>query len=187
MKRILLILATCFLAVGAQAEEWKTLPDDNEWKISYPSFLKLEPRGGDARFTFHDYRHLSSADNTVQLDLYYAVLHQGNYAMTHNGVEGNWTIQVLYNEEIAAHAKDVINYTVLKDDWFVISGTTPGGFEFYRKSFVFPSNDDGDVKGEYDGSVVTFTMEFSYPGQTLDQRKFYDPICEKIVRSFKVR
>ena len=47
-------------------------------------------------------------------------------------------LQEFLTDEIArrTEGKDVVNYSVIKDNWFVISGTNAKGFEFYHKLFV---------------------------------------------------
>src|SRR6266403_47220 len=65
----------------------------------------------------------------------------------------------------------IVNYSVIKDNWFVISGTNAKGFEFYLKLFV-----DEDQDGRW---YIDF--DFTYPNS---EREKYDPICSRLARSF---
>jgi hypothetical protein len=64
----------------------------------------------------------------------------------------------------------IVNYSVIKDNWFVISGTNAKGFEFYHKLFV----------GEDDGRWY-IDFDFTYLNSERDK---YDPICSRIAHSF---
>jgi hypothetical protein len=68
--------------------------------------------------------------------------------------------------------KDIVNYSIIKDNWFVISGTNAKGFEFYHKLFV----------GEDDGRWY-IDFDFTYPNS---ERERYDPICSPLARSFTI-
>jgi hypothetical protein len=79
-------------------------------------------------------------------------------------VSTHWTngiaLQKRFSDEIDSRIKEGANvsYSVIKDNWFVVSGTNSLGFEFYTKLVVF-----GDVKtGE--SRYITFT--FAYPTVT---------------------
>lgn len=80
------------------------------------------------------------------------------------------TIQARYAAALKA-APGKVGYKVLRPDWFVVSGSdTAKGREFYKK-----------VMFGKDGTVRTLSLE--YP---VSAKKRYDPIVERVVRSFKV-
>ena len=84
-------------------------------------------------------------------------------------------LQQRFSDEIDSGIREGarINYSVIKDNWFVVSGTNSLGFEFYTKLVVF-----GDVKKD-EARYVTFT--FAYP---TSQRAIYDSAVTKMAREF---
>lgn len=166
MQKALLILITIFAVSSARAESgWKTL-SEYDWKLTYPPLLHAypEPDYSEGTIGFHRVRYLQSTDKKIQLEV---------------GVQRlpGKTIRELFDEDIARRtqgdAPDKINYSVVKDDWFVVSGTTLRGFEFYEKVF------SRVPLGEGENYFVVF--DFSYPSS---ERATYDPICEKLIRNF---
>jgi hypothetical protein len=85
------------------------------------------------------------------------------------------TLQDFFNDAVSerTNGRDHINYSTIKDDWCVISGTNSLGFEFYSKWVVFRDGDTGMRR------YVTF--DFVYPSS---QRRIYDPAVAKIAREF---
>ena len=79
-----------------------------------------------------------------------------------------------------AQGGDHINYSVLKTDWYVISGTNKQGFEFYEKFFALPKvNVTKSFKDYVPRYWVSF--DFVYP---YDQRKKYNPMVATIAKGF---
>src|SRR5271165_929279 len=78
-------------------------------------------------------------------------------------------LQDFFHEDVARRTEggDEINYSVLKNGWFVVSGTNAKGFEFYEKFFLF------------DEWWINF--DFVYPSA---QRATYDPMVAKIAKYF---
>jgi hypothetical protein len=91
----------------------------------------------------------------------------------------HWTdgqmLEEAFKNEVGERAKggDLINYSVLRDGWYVVSGTNSLGFEFYSKRVVFTD--------EATGMPRYITFDFVYPAS---QRKMYDPAVTKIAREF---
>ncbi|MBV8212227.1 MAG: hypothetical protein JOZ08_03260 [Verrucomicrobia bacterium] len=85
------------------------------------------------------------------------------------------TLEESFKDEVAQRAKggDLINYSVLRDGWYVVSGTNSLGFEFYSKRVVFTDESTGVQR------YITF--DFVYPAS---QRKVYDPAVTKIAGEF---
>jgi hypothetical protein len=83
------------------------------------------------------------------------------------------TLQEFYKDEIASRTegKDYINYSVIKDSWYVISGTNSLGFEFYTKRCVFGNK----------GNPRYVDFDFVYP---TSQRSVYDAVVIKIAHEF---
>jgi hypothetical protein len=82
------------------------------------------------------------------------------------------TLQEFFTDEMArrTEGKDVVNYSVIKDNWFVISARNTKGLEFYHKLFV----------GEDQDGSWYIDFDFTYPSE----RGKYDPICSRLARSF---
>jgi NAD(P)-binding Rossmann-like domain len=79
------------------------------------------------------------------------------------------TLHAFFEAEVRGRTdeKDVINYTFIKDNWFVVSGTNFKGFEFYTKLW------------RYNDHWVTFN--FAYPRS---KRKVYEPMLLELLRNF---
>ena len=88
-----------------------------------------------------------------------------------NGV----TLRERFNDEINSRIKEGARttYSVIKDNWFVISGRNSLGFEFYTKLVMFRDIKRGGAR------YVTFT--FAYPAS---QRAVYDVAVTKMGREF---
>ena len=78
-------------------------------------------------------------------------------------------LQDFFHEDVARRTEggDEINYSVLKNGWFVVSRTNAKRFEFYEKFFLF------------DEWWINF--DFVYPSA---QRATYDPMVAKIAKYF---
>jgi hypothetical protein len=100
---------------------------------------------------------------------------------TYANPEGK-SIAKFFNDELASRAKggDHINYSVLKTDWYVISGTNKLGFEFYEKFFAQPKV---NITKNFEDYVPRYwvSFDFVYP---YDQRKKYDPMVATIAKGF---
>lgn len=85
------------------------------------------------------------------------------------------TLQQRFNVEMDSRVKEgaTVNYSVMKDNWFVVSGTNSLGFEFYTKWVSFGDRNTNQAR------YVTFT--FVYPSS---QRNVYDPAVSKMAREF---
>jgi hypothetical protein len=79
------------------------------------------------------------------------------------------TLHAFFEAEVTGRTdeKDVINYTFIKDNWFVVSGTNLKGFEFYTKLWRF------------DDHWVTFN--FAYPAS---KQKVCEPMLLELLRNF---
>jgi TIR domain len=92
------------------------------------------------------------------------------------------TIKAFFNAELVKRAVggDHINNSVLKADWYVISGTNNLGFKFYKKFYALPkvniATDYQDYTPKY---WVAFNFVYPY-----DQRKTYEPMVATIDEGF---
>jgi hypothetical protein len=159
MKKMLLALILMVLAGAAMAGEWKPYKG-NGWKASLPSNLYELAFSEKQRIESPGWRHstsFESKDGSVSLRVY-------TFWM---GV--NETLQAFFEEKIAERTEEkaLINYTFIKNNWFVVSGTNDSGFEFYTKFW------------RYEDHFVEFT--FVYPSSKL---KVYEPILLKFLRNF---
>jgi hypothetical protein len=146
------------------ALRWKVYVDKNYgYSIPVPANLSLQPWTGDPVSAWQiRSRTFESKDEKVTL-----------FIVTHFTV--NRTLRDFYNAEFASRLNggDGINYWVLKNNWYVISGTNSLGFEYYSKMVVF--HDPGS------GSQRYIYYDFVYPAS---QRATYDAAATKIARKF---
>lgn len=161
--RGLLFLLLIPLPAGAQLS-WKVyINKDYGYSIPLPSNLFLLLWKGDPASPWQNRnKTFESKDGKVSLTI-----------STH-GTDDR-TFQDFFNDTVAEGTKgrDHINYSIIKDDCCVISGTNSLGFEFYSKWVVFKDGDTGMRR------YVTF--DFVYPSS---QRRIYDPAVAKIAREF---
>jgi hypothetical protein len=123
MHRLLLILM--ILGLNARADDWKPY-EGSGWKASLPASLYEQVYSEKQRLESPGWRHstlFESKDESVSLRVYTLPL------------GGNEPLHVFFKEKITERTdeKAVINYTFIKDSWFVVSGTNSLGFEFYTK------------------------------------------------------
>jgi hypothetical protein len=163
MKRATLILtAMASLAVAAHATDWKVY-HDTDWvgyTVTYPSFLRLIPeRVFDPNVDHVRWQNpvYASDDGEVQLRL-------------HFGTDVT-DLKKTFQDDIANHQnnEDTVSYSVIKDEWYVVSGVDQHGYDFYTKCYLTAS-----------GRYTSFT--FSYPHE---QHKIYDPMVSVIAKGFK--
>jgi hypothetical protein len=125
VKLLHLILVLTALTSSAFASDWKQ-ETNNRWGyvLTYPASLIPEPLptdGGGRRY--------HSTDNEVSLAAF------GSH--THTG-ELNESLETFWQKELAERATTV-GYKVKKNNWYVISGVNPNGYEFYHKVFFYPT------------------------------------------------
>ena len=166
MKKYLLFLMLCWLvAISANAQiSWRTYVDKNYgYSIPMPASLQLMPWTGDPASPWQNRsKTFQSADGNVSLS-----------------VSTHWTngrtIQNFFKDAVNQRSDEgaLINYSILKDNWCVVSGVNSLGFEFYTKYVVFGDRNAGAAR------YITFT--FAYP---TSQRNIYDPAVTKINREF---
>jgi hypothetical protein len=100
---------------------------------------------------------------------------------TYANSEGK-SIAKFFNDELVRRAQggDHINYSVLKTDWYVISGTNNLGFEFYEKFFALPKV---NITKNFEDYVPSYwvSFDFVYP---YNQREKYDPMVATIAKGF---
>ena len=166
MKKILFILMA--VATAVHATEWKTYVNDTVgYSVEYPANLRhipykeWAPKGDPNSAQQWRYQLFQAEGGRVALEIY-----------THPTEK---TLQEFFTDEMArrTEGKDVVNYSVIKDNWFVISGTNDRGFEFYHKLFV----------GEDQDGHWYIDFDFTYPNS---EREKYDPICSRLARSFTI-
>jgi len=145
---------------------WKVYVDKNYgYSIPVPANLSLLPWTGDPESAWQiRNRDFESKDGKV-----------GLYISTHFTLER--TLQDFFNSEFARRLNggDGINYWVVKNNWYVISGTNYLGFEYYSKTVVFTDHSFGLSNERY------IHYDFVYPAS---QRAIYDAAAAKIARKF---
>jgi hypothetical protein len=141
MIKAILILIGCGSMVSAHAGiAWKIhVNKDYGYSIPIPANLQPIPWKGDpvspwqARTKTFEFK-----DGNVSLVI-----------STHwiNGA----TLHQRFSDEIDSRTKEGanINYSVIKDNWFVVSGTNSLGFEFYTKLVVFGDINSGQTRYIY--------------------------------------
>lgn len=168
MKKTLFTLAPlCILLAVTSAHaqiNWKTYRNTTYgYSIPMPANLQLQPWKGDPASPWQ------ARTKTFQSK-------DGNISLV---ISTHWTNgrtpQEFFNDEVSARQKEgaLINYSVLKDNWFVVSGTNSLGFEYYTKCVVFGDEATGQAR------YVEFT--FAYP---TSQRSVYDRAVTKMSREF---
>jgi hypothetical protein len=159
MKRAILIL---LMSVATADAGWK-IYDGNSWRASLPDILHrrvlTEKQLKGSMGAWHS-TVFESEDKSVSLSVYTHPLDPKSELQT---------LHAFFEAEVTGRTdeKAIINYTFIKDNWFVVSGTNFKGFEFYMKFW------------RYDDHRVTFN--FAYPAS---KRKVYEPMLLELLRNF---
>jgi hypothetical protein len=166
-RTLLTLLAAVTLTTDAALAQdgWTTYRNEEfGYSVTYPSNLRLSKIEEYGIRTFRRSRSIESKDGKV-----------GIY-ITESHMEENQTIQDRFNTEFTEQTQggDSINYSVIKNNWFVITGTNAKGFEFYSKFFAFA----GDEETPSDWFI---TFDFVYPHS---QHRIYDPMVAQIAHDF---
>jgi hypothetical protein len=167
-KALITVLAAITLATAHAQNGWATYRNDAAgYSITYPSSLRLMPWKGDPSSS-EQWRTKSfqSKDGEVEL-----------YVETHSIIpEFKKSLQDEFNDEFTRRTQggDHINYSVVKNNWYVITGTNAKGYEFYKKYFIFSSD-----RTDEDGWWIYFDLVYPH-----SERQFYDPIVAKIAHDF---
>jgi hypothetical protein len=168
MKKTLFIFAVlCSLSAVTSTHgqsSWKTYTNTAYgYSIPIPANLQLQPWKGDPVSPWQARtKTFQSKDGNVSL------------VISTHWTNGR-TPQEFFNDEVSARQKEgaLINYSVLKDNWFVVSGTNSLGFEYYTRLIVLGDRATGQSR------YVEFT--FAYP---TSQRSIYDRAVTKMSREF---
>jgi hypothetical protein len=166
MKTALItLLAAIGLATAHAQNGWRTYRNNAAgWSITYPANLTLQPPSPDAvamesssQWRIKDFQ---SKDGEVEL-----------LVETHS-MNADTSLQENFDYEVSNRTQggDYINYSVIKDNCYVISGTNAKRYEFYKKYFDF---------GDW-----WISFDFIYPRS---EHRFYDPMVAKIARDFNPR
>jgi hypothetical protein len=165
MRKAILILVSCGCILSAHAGlTWRVyINKEYGYSIPIPGNLQLMPWRGDPVSPWQARtKTFASKDGKVSLVI-----------ATHwtNG----FTLQQRFRDEIDSRLKEgaSLNYSVIKDNWFVVSGTNSLGFEFYTKLVVFGDANRGETR------YITFT--FAYP---TSQRSVYDAAVTRMAHEF---
>ena len=154
MKRLFLILLFLLTLSGlAFASDWKR-EVNQRWgfSLSYPGSLIPEPLPANG-----DGRRYHSADHEVSLAA------MGSH--THPDLLGE-SLDGFWQKELADRG-DTVTYKIKKNDFYVISGVSSNGYEYYHKVFFYP----------------TYWVEFeiTYPHS---KHQHYDAWVERIAHEF---
>jgi hypothetical protein len=167
MKTMLLLLLMALTSVAMagerEAHDWKPY-EGNGWKASIPSSLYGQAYSEKEREEHWGWWHntlFESKDGSVSLKVYTHILMIPP--------EEFQSLRAFFQYTVSGRTEEkaVINYTFIKDNWFVVSGTNSQGFEFYTKFW------------RYEDHLVEFT--FVYPSL---KQKVYQPILLKFLRNF---
>lgn len=170
-KAFLMFSAIVSLITNAHATSWVTYHDEDwiGYTITYPAFLHgvpfhiLHPDDENDHIRWRT-SVLASEDGEEQLKF--------NFYPTSDSSK----LQEYFEEELTDCQKkgDTITYSVIKDNWYVISGVdSDEHYEFYTKSYFIPSK--GDDSGEH------ASFNFSYPHS---EHATYDPMVSIIAKGF---
>jgi hypothetical protein len=121
-KPISILMITVSLSGLGFASDWKR-EVNGRWgfALTYPASLIAEPAPSDGAG-----RRYHSADHTVSL----AVM--GSPTRPEEFLDNFW------QKEINTRG-DTVTYKFKKDNYYVISGVNPNGYEFYHKVFFYPT------------------------------------------------
>jgi|GEM_PF-888060 hypothetical protein len=171
MKTVILILAlatsVCALTT-AHASQWKVYRDDVEgYSVTYPAFLRLippverHPEADQNTSWVVQTKSFQSADGKVEL-----------YIESHPAAPDD-SLETFFNTKIQNRTTggDRVQYSLVKDNWYVISGVNTKGFEFYEKFYYFTKN----------GESWYVYWDFIYPHA---QHKIYDALVAPIADGF---
>jgi hypothetical protein len=170
MKTLLLILmtlASTAMAGNREAHAWKPY-QGNGWKASLPPGLEkriYSEKEREEHWGWWHYTVFESKDGNVSLVVYTHVLMTPSDRLLFG--KDFQTLHSYFGYAVSGRTEEkaIINYTFMKDNWFVVSGTNSLGFEFYTKCWM------------YEDHEIEFT--FVYPKQ-----KAYEPILLKFLRNF---
>jgi hypothetical protein len=151
------------MAVATAAHAGWKIYDGNGWRASLPEILHLrvltekQPEG--TMGAWHN-TVFESEDKSVSLSVYTHPLDPENDLQT---------LHAFFEAEVTGRTdeKDIINYTFIKDNWFVVSGTNFKGFEFYTKLWRYSDH--------------WVTLNFAYPRS---KQKVYEPMLLELLRNF---
>ena len=154
-KAIIPLLAVFLVAVRAHGEgaPWKEYVNERfGFSLPYPATLiaSRAPQNGAGR-EFH----------TTNKE--FSILGQGGFLRTGDGVD---SLDKRWQDELDSLG-DTITYKKKTDTWYVISGVTKDGTEYYHKLYT---------KG---GNWAAFNITYPHA-----ENKQYDPWVERIEKSF---
>ena len=130
MKKFLSTLAAIAVPALGQATEWKIYRDHVAgYSVTYPGFLHLippnvrHPEADQNTAWILRTKSFQSADGKVEF-----------YVETHP-IEESETLEQFFKEKVANRMSggDHTQYSLTKENWYVISGVNRKGFEFYEK------------------------------------------------------
>lgn len=123
--------------------------------IDYPSFMTLDPppTNSDGQI----FRH-----GNVEMRAY------GRFDMTEDDI----TKEEIVKREFEASKKKTDTNTLLKDNYYVVSGVDKDGMIYYMKRILHTK-----------AATVWYTYLITYPA---DEKEFYDPIIKHCLESFDI-
>jgi len=122
MRKLSAFLILISLSNLTFASDWKREINGRlGFALTYPASLIAEPAPSDGAG-----RRYHSADNAVSL----AVM--GSHTHPEEFLENFW------QKELSTRG-ETVTYKFKKDNYYVISGVNPNGYEFYHKVFFYPT------------------------------------------------
>ena len=167
---MILTVGLFVVAATTRAElRWSTyLNRTVGYSVTYPSYLELQPWPKDKDPNSSEQwrsKVFESPDKKVSLVI-----------SEHPEAEGK-TLNEYFNQWMKDRLDDgTVDYSLVKDNWFVLSGVNSLGYEFYTKFYLFPPNFSGE-----EGNWYIF-LTFAYPHSA---RRSFDSIVTKIVHDFR--
>jgi len=171
MKAFLLLTALASLTIAAHATSWTVYHDEDfiGYTITYPSFFHfvswrvLHPNEEEDHIHWHTPLYASEDGAKLQFSFFYC--------------EAGTTVQSYFQDEMKYRQDkgDTVTYSVVKNNWYVVSGIdASGNYEYYKKLIILPPKPGKDM-----GSSNSF--DFSYPE---DEHQKYDPMVSAIAKGF---
>lgn len=125
------------------------------FSIDYPSFMTLDPAptNGDGQI----FRH-----GDAEMRVY------GGFDMT----EDNISPKEIVKRDFEGHKTKTDTYTLLKNNYYVLSGIGEDGKIYYMKRILHTK-----------AATVWYTYLITYP---VEEKEFYDPIIKHCLKSFDI-
>jgi hypothetical protein len=163
MSKLYLSLIVAAVLPATAHAGWKTYNGRTGWRASVPDNLREVP--------YREWAPEGDPGSPAQIHntVFWSPDRKVTFTVYTHPRAPEMSLQESFQDDVSRRTKgnDRVNYSIIKDNWFVVSGTNSQGFEFYEKFFMF------------DDFYVSF--DFVYPSS---KKAIYDPMVAKIAHDF---